>query len=483
MKILFVVKRMTHVRHFDRVVRLLSDRGHHVCLASQDDDLELRGVLSEQSRITSASAPRERSDEWHGPANLLRRARDYFRYLHPRYEQATKLRGRSFEKVFRAVCDASRPIGDNWSDLLLALNKGEQKRLLESLALLETAIPHDPVIDEFLAERQPDVVICSPLVDIGFSQADFIKSARTLGLPSAMLVFSWDNLSNKGLIHEIPDRVFVWNRTQLKEAVKLHGVSQDSVVVTGAARFDELFEMRPSLERGALCTRLGFDPARPILTYLCSSKFIAAQERHFVERWIQEIRRSPILRDCSIIIRPHPGMMDYWHTPTPTVIRWQAPQEKAKASISRSFDDPNVVVMSSPFQNADQVLYETVYHSAAVVGLNTSAEIEAAIVGRPVYTIVDPETTVGQEGTIHFRYLLSENGGPVTKAENFDQHRGHLEEAVEGRFNAQGIRAFVQKFVRPQGIDVPVAPILADAIVSFAETARSGREAVTALQR
>ena len=474
---------MTHVRHFDRVVRLLADRGHDVCLASQDYDLELRGVLSKQSRITSASAPRERADEWHGSANLLRRARDYVRYLHPRYEQATKLRGRSFEKVFRAACDPSRPIGDDWSDLLLALNKGEQKRLLEHFAMLETAIPSDPIIDGFLAERRPDAVICSPLVDIGFSQADFIKSARTLGLPTAMLVFSWDNLSNKGLIHEIPDRVFVWNRTQAKEAVKLHGVPQDSVVVTGAARFDELFEMRPSLERGALCTLLGFDPSRPILTYLCSSKFIAAQERHFVERWIQEIRRSPILRDCSIIIRPHPGIMDYWHTPTPTIIRWQAPQEKAKASVSRSFDDPHVVVMSSPFQNADQVLYETVYHSAAVVGLNTSAEIEAAIVGRPVYTIVDPETTVGQEGTIHFRYLLSENGGPVTKAENFDQHLGHLEEAVKGRFNAQGIRAFVQKFVRPHGLHTPVAPILADAIVEFARTDRLGQPLQTSLRR
>ena len=39
MRILFVVNRLAHARHFDRAVRLLADRGHDVCLASQDDDV------------------------------------------------------------------------------------------------------------------------------------------------------------------------------------------------------------------------------------------------------------------------------------------------------------------------------------------------------------------------------------------------------------------------------------------------------------
>ena len=43
MHVLFVVGRLAHVRHFDRAIRLLADRGHTVTLGSQDDDLELRG--------------------------------------------------------------------------------------------------------------------------------------------------------------------------------------------------------------------------------------------------------------------------------------------------------------------------------------------------------------------------------------------------------------------------------------------------------
>ena len=35
--------------------------------------------------------------------------------------------------------------------------------------------------------------------------------------------------------------------------------------------------------------------------------------------------------------------------------------------------------------------FDSVYHAAAVVGLNTSALIELAIVDRPVYTVLLPE--------------------------------------------------------------------------------------------
>ena len=45
--------------------------------------------------------------------------------------------------------------------------------------------------------------------------------------------------------------------------------------------------------------------------------------------------------------------------------------------------------------NGDQTLFDTAYHSAALVGLNTSAELEAGIVGRPVLTILAPESTAG----------------------------------------------------------------------------------------
>ena len=475
MRILFVVSRLAHVRHFDRAVRLLADRGHDVCLASQDDDVEVWGVLAGHSRITAVVAPRNRGDDWSAAATMLRRTRDYIRYLHPRYASANLLRSRAFEKMVGSVSDGAETLGAEWSELLLRVPKPDQKRLDALLAKLETAIPCDPNIHEFLAEKRPDAIVVSPMVGIGFTQADFVKSARALGIPSGMLVFSWDNLSNKGLIHETPDRMFVWNDIQAHEARKLHKFPNERIVMTGASRFDEFFEMRPATTRAEFCRMAGLDPARPIITYLGSSKFVAAAEQDFVARWISELRRStdPALAGCSLLVRPHPAGEKGWHAEDSIEHRW--PKVGEKATVSRPFGDEHAIVMNSPMQNADVVLYDTVYHSAAIVGLNTSAEIEAAIVGRPVFTIVDSNAR-GQEGTLHFHYLLRANGGHVELAGDFDEHRVQLAAALAGRDDRTRIEIFVRRFVRPHGLDVPVAPIVADAIEALAVTHATQRD-------
>lgn len=466
MRILFVVSRMAHVRHFDRAVRLLADRGHEICLASQDDDVELPALLRDQARITGVAGPRNRSDTWAGPAGVVRRARDYVRYLHPRYAAARQLRARAFAKLVHAV-GPSREVRDGWSEALLGMNKKEQKRIDALLVKLESAIPPDPDIHAFVAARRPDAIVVSPMVGVGFSQADFVKSARALGIPSGMLVFSWDNLSNKGLIHEMPDRMFVWNEVQSREAVALHRYPAGRIVVTGAPRFDAFFEMRPATTRDDFCRLAGLDAASPIVTYLCSSKFVAGRERAFVERWIGELRRSadPALAGCHVVVRPHPGAMKYWFS-DPEPVPWPGAL-RDKAAIAHPLEDARSVVIGSPMQNTSAVLYDTIYHSAAIVGLNTSAEIEAAIVGRPVCTVIDPGAG-GQRGTLHFQYLLRGYGGHVELAETFDQHRSHLSDAVAGRYDRAAIDAFVRTFVRPRGLEVPVGPIVADAIEEFA---------------
>jgi hypothetical protein len=148
------------------------------------------------------------------------------------------------------------------------------------------------------------------------------------------------------------------------------------------------------------------------------------------------------------------------------MVRWLTP-ERDKAAVSHPFDDPQAVVMNSVMQNADQVLWDTVYHSAAVVGLNTSAEIEAAIVGRPVYTLLDPQAE-GQKGTLHFHYLLREQGGHVYFSDTFEAHCAQLSDALAGRYDREALASFLRTFVRPNGIDRPVSPLVADAIEAVA---------------
>jgi hypothetical protein len=106
--------------------------------------------------------------------------------------------------------------------------------------------------------------------------------------------------------------------------------------------------------------------------------------------------------------------------------------------------------------------FDTLFHSAVVVGLNTSAFIEAGILGRPVFTILLPEWYENQLGTVHFRYLFEAGGGLLTSATDFDEHLRQLDEALAAPTSE--LRPFVGAFVRPHGIDVAATPVFVDAV-------------------
>jgi hypothetical protein len=111
--------------------------------------------------------------------------------------------------------------------------------------------------------------------------------------------------------------------------------------------------------------------------------------------------------------------------------------------------------------------FDSMAWSEAVVGINTTAMIEAAIAGKSVLTILTPE--LAQESTLHFHYLLEENGGFLHVAASLDEHLAQLRRVLDGdAADEEQRRRFVQSFVRPAGLDRPATPVLADAVEELA---------------
>ena len=104
--------------------------------------------------------------------------------------------------------------------------------------------------------------------------------------------------------------------------------------------------------------------------------------------------------------------------------------------------------------------FDALYHSALVVGINTSALIEAAILGKRSFTVADPRYQRTQEGTLHFHYLTE--GGILQKSPDFDTHlkqmADELKRGAEGR--VADLRRFIESFIRPHGLDKPATPIV-----------------------
>jgi hypothetical protein len=312
---------------------------------------------------------------------------------------------------------------------------------------------------EFIRQRQPDVVLLASVTAWRAPQIDHLRAARSLGVRTGVCVFSWDHLSSKALIRQVPDRVFVWNETQKREAVEWHHLPQARVAVTGSQCYDQWFGRRPSRDRAAFCEAVGLAADRPMLLYVCSVMTPDPHESRFVLRWVEEVRRSadPRLRDASILIRPHPERMDEWDG----------------VSLER-FGNVALYGRNPMSPEAQNDYFDSLYHSDAVVGLVTSAFLEAAIVGRPVHTPLLPEFEMYQEGVQHFRYLMEVEGGLLRVARTFPEHLAALGEDI-GKART-GIRdernaRFVRAFVRPAGLDFPATPLFVEAVEQMATSA------------
>src|SRR5688572_23324923 len=320
MTFLLVCKQKKNLDTFETFVAALLGLGHRVVLTIQERDPARDARIAEQfghPLLTIVGCPDGRSDDWRAAAPLVRTARDWTQYARPPYQQASQLADRAAARLARelgaAAGDVARPT---------VLGAAASARVIAAFARAERAIPRDPIYDEFLRSVAPDVVLVTPGLHFGSGQADVVKSAQGLGIPVWMLLFSWDNLSSKGALHVAPDLLFVWNERQRLEAEQLHDFPPERVVVVGAPRFDDFFTLRSQMTRRAFLEPLGLDPARPVLLYVCSSRFIAERELPFVRRWLAAVRAGPEpLRSSQVIVRPHPDVVLDQETPE-EIVTW-----------------------------------------------------------------------------------------------------------------------------------------------------------------
>jgi predicted small integral membrane protein len=463
MRILFLMDSPEYLRFYDSAVEELARRGHSVAIAvnhqREKKPVGLGGLRAYADRVSVLGVVPEPQGLWSAVARDVRATMDFLRFLHPDFAAAPALRARMKRKALPRVY--------HWLDAIPCLSARTTRVLVRMLTVAERAIPTCESIAAFLRTHRPDVLLVSPLVTAASVQVDWIKAARACGIRTAVCIASWDNLTNKGLLRIEPDLVIVWNEAQKREAVDYHYVPAEKVAVTGAQLFDRWFEKTATRGRDAFCRRVGLPDSAPFVLFTGSSSFISesSAEVAFVRRWVEALRQSadPVVRAVNVLVRPHPYNCHRW-------------------AADPLADVPGVTVYPRTGYNPIDVVnrndfFDSLYHCAAVVGINTSAMIEAAIVGRPVCSLLAPEFAGTQEGTIHFRHLLPQNGGFLRIAATIDEHIAQLGDCLR---NPDAVRVeterFVGTFVRPHGIDRPATPIFADAVARLCATPPSPPE-------
>lgn len=439
-----------YLRNYESAVRLLAVRGYSVHLgffkiSELFQETAIAECVHDIPGISYTVYP-QRTGLWTRLSRYVRQLQTYLRFLDVRYKDANKLRA-------RAASLLPRPI--SWLiKVIVGPSTTRRWSFIRILRQIEKAIPLDPRILDVLKSHHPDVFLVTPLIDLRASQLDWLKAANAVGIKSCMCVASWDNLSNKSLIQIETDIVLVWNEIQKSEAVELHKIPASKIIVTGAQCYDRWFARQPSTSKEAFLHQVGLNPDKPYILYLCSSRFIAPNEVNFFLKWVQTLRKQSHLqtRELGVLIRPHPQ----------NALQWEGLDFS-------SFG--NVVVY--PRKGANPVekksvkdFFDSMYHCEAAVGINTSAMIEAGILEKPVFTILDPEFSHTQEGTLHFHYLVK--GGLLYIGTSLSEHFDQLSTVLNGQSAHKAkIRTFVQNFIRPHGLAKPSSPIIVEALENF----------------
>jgi hypothetical protein len=443
--------------HYEGVITRLVRAGVHVSIRYLKDSslsvAEYSATLREQGvEIDARAAPRRSRRPSDVFALRLRELGNILRYSHPDYAGKVVLAERALEKTGAGA--------QFWGRAIRRLGPRLAMRVARLVARLESTLPAPTYASDLLAEERPDVVAVVPVIRAPVL-VDYLKAALEQGVGTSIWVQSWDNLTNKGLLHFAPDKVFVWNESQRAELSRYHRVGAGRVCVTGAQTFDHWFSGGAVLDRSEFCAELGVDPDRPIILYLASSKGIAPEEPTFFARWLEAVRSSddPVLRSATVLLRPHPTLAEAWH--------------------SHHFDQqPGVVVSPATIRdqlnsNAFREQYRTeLHHSSLVFGINTSGVIDAAIFGKPAFTVELPELFHGQKGTVHFDHLAESTTGLLRTASSLHEHVTMLSQFVNRDPYEHDDRAvaFIRMFVRPGGRDSQPAELFVEELLALCRT-------------
>jgi len=445
-----------YLRNFEGIVRGLADRGHKIYITTSPKDRKVPPELRELAHRLEERYPQgvsfgityERDDWWAPASRFTRNIGNLLHYRRRHFHDCAALTERAERRAGHLASIALPRFLSRFPFVVGGLSG--------VIRFLDAGLPANRDIVRELEATRPDALILSPMVDLETEQLEWVRAARTLRIPTCLLVASWDNLTNKGRVHLVPDRVIVWNDFQKREAVEMHDIPADRIVVTGAQLYDEWFARRPTRDYESFCRTFGFDPAKPLILYCGSSIFIARDEVEFVREWLDKIRAAdePVLREANILVRPHP--------------MHQAPFDEFDVTSYRNVTVHPRTGGMPVVEGAKADFYDALFHSSVVVGINTSALIEAAILGKRSFTVADPRYQRTQEGTFHFQYLT--DGGILEKAPDFATHRKQLaNELSRSKEARRDLTRFIESFIRPAGLDKPATPVALETVASVTE--------------
>lgn len=265
-----------------------------------------------------------------------------------------------------------------------------------------------------LDRERPDLVFSTDIQNE--NDVRLAHEAKERGIRVVGMVRSWDNLTSKGLIREVPDLLVVHNKIIRQEAISLHGVPASRIRVVGIPHYDR-YVSGPAHRRGEFLGSLGLDPARRLVLYApVGDRYVGGKA---VDRDIIAILASLLPATHHLLVRLPPtdsvNLEGLGPLPNVTVMR-----------PGRQLASDQAMFRSNELSPADdEVLRDTLAHCDIVISGPSTFAVDAAVFSKPTILVCfDGRQSNPYDASIaryydydHFKPLLASGGARIVRAE------------------------------------------------------------------
>lgn len=265
----------------------------------------------------------------------------------------------------------------------------------------------------YFRKMRPAVVVsASP---DGFPDTPWLIAAGLMGIPRAVWIRSWDNITTKCEL--IPDaEVFVvWSELMERE-LRLYfpRYAHRRVLRIGTPQFDGHRDLSNIIPRKEFCAQMGLDPNRPIVLYCTGGSHICQNEHLVIKQVNEAVRDLKDVTNPQLLVRLHPYFWDTninLYETIPGVTFWPKREEASKLfghSTAGLLEDHRIMLSSF-------------YHQAVNVNIASTVTLDSAVYDRPIICIAyDGPQKLPRSLSVRRFYLDYEHFIEVIKARAVD---------------------------------------------------------------
>ena len=258
---------------------------------------------------------------------------------------------------------------------------------------------------------QPDLIFSTDLqneLDVGL-----IHEARDRKVKIVGMVRSWDNLTSKGVLRVLPDRMVVWNEIVKQEAVDFADIRPERISIIGIPHYDAYVKGNRT-PRSDFYASMKLDLSKRFIVFApTGDRYIA---NNTIDRDIVSILQGVLPGTYQLLVRLPPGdIVNLAGLKVSGAVRIDDPGTHfgVKKAMELSFED-------------DRRLADTLFYCDLLVTGPSTIAIDAVVFGKPVIFVAfdgyeNRKYYEGMERFLdytHIRHIIESQGVSVARSQD-----------------------------------------------------------------